>query len=396
MAANACDTVPTEVLVLIFSYIPTQVLLRTVALVCKKFDDILKSEWYWKARHSPYVKHFPVEFEDVRQRQLACAQFDVLTAGGSRDPKENSFTLRGPTGAVDCVLLLNPDLHGTNAVIAAGARDGNIYLWRRRREETPGRSMRSFTGSVLSEHMGWVWSLGSDPTSTSLLCSGGWDNKVLLWDVAAGQRVEFIGAHKFPVLSLLFPESHVLMTGCFDKQIREFDVRKPISQTSTLSGHRGPVLCLGSTGHYVFSASDDKTVCVWDRRTLKRLQKVTHSSIITWLHYDHGILTVTEGGKPTGNVNVYSVTGGQLDFLKAFNPGHSRPLTCVSHNLAMIATSSQDGLVNLHSWNLADKPLLSLNNHKGNSISRIHWNGSMLAASGGDMTVSLWVPKSAS
>ena len=67
------------------------------------------------------------------------------------------------------------------------------------------------------------------------------------------------------------------MTGCFDKQIREFDVRKPISQTSTLSGHRGPVLCLGSTGHYVFSASDDKTVCVWDRRTLKRLQKVTVS-----------------------------------------------------------------------------------------------------------------------
>ena len=37
---------------------------------------------------------------------------------------------------------------------------------------------------------GWVWSLASDPTSTSLLCSGGWDNKVLLWDVAAGQRVE--------------------------------------------------------------------------------------------------------------------------------------------------------------------------------------------------------------
>ena len=64
----------------------------------------------------------------------------------------------GPTGAVDCVLLLDPDLHGTNAVIAAGARDGNIYLWRRRRrEETPGRSMRSFTGSVLSEHTVCTW-----------------------------------------------------------------------------------------------------------------------------------------------------------------------------------------------------------------------------------------------
>lgn len=388
------NTIPTELLVLIFSYIPTKVLLRTVALVCKQFDDILKSDWYWKARHSLYGKHFPVELVGVNQWQIACAQSEVLAAACSRDPKENCLTLRGPTGFVDCVLILNPGLHGTSSLIAAGSRDGNIHLWRKRSEETPGRSMRSFTGTVLSEHMGWVWSLASDPTSTSLLCSSGWDNKVLLWDVSAGQRVEFIGSHKFAVLSLVFPESHVLMTGCFDKQIREFDLRNPISLTTTLTGHKGPVLCLGSSGPYIFSASEDKTVCVWDRRTQKRLQKVTHDSIITWLHYDHDILTVAKGNRPTGVVNIYSVTGGHLDFLQDFKPGHSKPLTCVCHNLAMIVTSSQDGLVNLHSWKLSDKPTLCLDNHKGNSISRIHWSGSTLAAGGGDMTVSLWTPKS--
>ena len=34
--------------------------------------------------------------------------------------------------------------------------------------------------------------------------------------------------------------------------------------------------------------------------------------------------------------------------LQSFTPGHSRPLTCVYHTLGMIATSSQDGTVMIH------------------------------------------------
>ena len=50
----------------------------------------------------------------------------------------------------------------------------------------------NMVGRCIPSLQGWVWSLASDPTTTSLLCSSGWDNKVLLWDVAAGQRAEFM------------------------------------------------------------------------------------------------------------------------------------------------------------------------------------------------------------
>jgi len=61
----------------------------------------------------------------------------------------------GVTGGLDCVHLMYPDLHGASAVIAAGSRDSYVYLWRRRSdrgEEGGGRTMRTFTGTVLRGH----------------------------------------------------------------------------------------------------------------------------------------------------------------------------------------------------------------------------------------------------
>lgn len=61
----------------------------------------------------------------------------------------------GSVGGLDCVHLLHPSLYGTDAVIAAGSRDSNVYLWRRRSGEGEGegtRTMRSFTSQSLSGH----------------------------------------------------------------------------------------------------------------------------------------------------------------------------------------------------------------------------------------------------
>ena len=61
----------------------------------------------------------------------------------------------GIAGDLDCVHLLYPDLHGANSLVAAGSRDCNVYLWRRRaggKEEGRRRSMRTFTGTQLAGH----------------------------------------------------------------------------------------------------------------------------------------------------------------------------------------------------------------------------------------------------
>lgn len=104
----------------------------------------------------------------------------------------------GSLGEVDCVHILRSQLHGTSRVIAGGARDANVYVWRKRppsgsREgviESGIRRMREFTMATLTGHKGWVWSLASERDHRSqLLCSGSWDHTVKIWDVSVGECV---------------------------------------------------------------------------------------------------------------------------------------------------------------------------------------------------------------
>ncbi len=128
-------------------------------------------------------------------------------------------SLTGAVGGFDCVHIMHPELSGASAVIAAGSRDSNIYLWRRRpcpeggAKEGGRRRMREFTHTDLIGHkvrgsepllgigylthlplpcpQGWVWSLASDPTYPHL-CSGSWDATIKVWDVCVAQEVAHI------------------------------------------------------------------------------------------------------------------------------------------------------------------------------------------------------------
>ena len=51
-------------------------------------------------------------------------------------------------------------------------------------------------------------------------------------------------------------------------------MRVPVSVVSSHQEHSRPVLCLAATEHYLYSGSEDKSVCVWDRRADQLLQRV--------------------------------------------------------------------------------------------------------------------------
>lgn len=108
--------------------------------------------------------------------------------------------IAGSTGGIDCVHILNSEMHGAQTVVAAGSRDTGVYIWRKRSSSSEsmtssssGRSMREYTMATLNGHTGWVWSLASERDyRPQLLCSGSWDHDIKIWDVSVGECVATI------------------------------------------------------------------------------------------------------------------------------------------------------------------------------------------------------------
>ena len=111
----------------------------------------------------------------------------------------NIIMNQGSVGGIDCVHILNSELHGASTIVAAGSRDTSVYIWRKRPSTEGvasssggggGRRMRECTMATLAGHTGWVWSLASEREfRTQLLCSGSWDHHIRVWDISVGECV---------------------------------------------------------------------------------------------------------------------------------------------------------------------------------------------------------------
>ncbi|XP_064386257.1 F-box/WD repeat-containing protein 9-like [Halichondria panicea] len=375
---------PAEILSAILSWVPCNDLVLSVPLVCKYFRDLLITEWYWRRRFVGLTAAQPLKvYKDLvlQQWQAACLRYEDVTA------EQKTITLSGPIGGVDCVHILHPSSYGTGAVIVAGSRDSLVYIWRRR--SSP-RDMRSFTSQKLSGHKGWVWCLASEPgRESALLCSGSWDHTINIWDIAVGQNIASIKKeHKSVVLSLTMPQPNQLVSTCQDKRVREIDLRQPIGVTICHTEHTQSVLSVAANERFIYSGSEDKSVCVWDRRAHKLLQRIKLKKFIPSLCLDSDLLTLASGQ----GVNVYDARNGTLDLISSFVPEHSLPLTSVLHTLGTVATASKDGTVRLHSMAEGHRAIATLNNHRSD-VTSLDFSKRTLAIASADTTVSLCSPK---
>ena len=152
--------------------------------------------------------------------------------------------------------------------------------------------------------------------------------------------------HKAAVLSLCIPQRDTLISACFDKKVRVFDLRQPPSVQAEHTLHKRSVLSVVASEEYVYSSSEDASVCVWDQRNRKMLQRIKVGSyarcaqnvatcsiwyslslqlpgIVPALHLDHGILSVGtssavtvegegEGKEQRHHLYMYRCSGGNL------------------------------------------------------------------------------------
>ena len=52
------------------------------------------------------------------------------------------------------------------------------------------------------------------------------------------------------------------------------DLRTPVSVQQFHKQHAKPVLCVAATENVVYSGSEDRSLCVWDLRAQRLLQKL--------------------------------------------------------------------------------------------------------------------------
>ena len=71
----ALSDLPIDILLLIFAYIPSEHLIRSVSVVCVELRDILNSESFWKRR---YNRKSSRNLKSLHDWKLGCCQNDNL------------------------------------------------------------------------------------------------------------------------------------------------------------------------------------------------------------------------------------------------------------------------------------------------------------------------------
>ncbi|KAL4786484.1 WD40-repeat-containing domain protein [Aspergillus varians] len=295
--------------------------------------------------------------------KIASASYDTTVRLWDASTGNHQKILEGHSGHVTAVAF-SPD----SKQIVSASVDTTIRLW----DVSTGVHLKTLEG-----HVGRAWSIAFSPDGRQIASSSG-DKTIRLWDASTGDHRKSLESHSDGVLAAVFsPDGKQIASASVDKTIRLWDAsmgnhqkapdghlvpvkaepfsldRKQIAPASFngepwLYGPYAPGFLKILGGHSnIASASDDKTVRLWDART----------------------------------GNLLKVLEGHIDYVEAI---------AFSPDGRQIASASNDKTVRL--WNTGTgSHLKTLEGHSG-----IVWaisfspDGKQIASASNDSTVRLW------
>ncbi|TYZ65216.1 hypothetical protein PybrP1_003991 [[Pythium] brassicae (nom. inval.)] len=319
----------------------------------------------------------PILSMDNYQGRVACGLADASISVVETACADKSVRLQGHTDAVVAV-----QLRGNTLV--SGSRDHTLRAWDLR--PTPKkRQLFSFFSSGSGQHhslgstneggggeldgasvsrLSMVWKghtgaitcleMGRQlSTDRSLIGSGSEDGTIRLWDTSRETSVALLGNGKAGVSCLRFLALHdYLVSGCREYSLKVWDLSESKLRTN-IQAHRGAVLDIQITGDRLVTASNDRTVKVWDA------------------HFR---------------------AGGAQSYVHALRD-HGGPVRCVCLGGPAdpnICTGSSDGVVRVWDLRYAQKgPRLSLSGHLG-AITSLQRDFTKLVSASEDGSFRVW------
>ncbi|MBD2495394.1 AAA-like domain-containing protein [Nostoc sp. FACHB-280] len=314
-------------------------------------------------------------------KTIATASYDTTAKLWNLDDQQR-LNLPHPDSVTD--VSFSPD----GQIIATASRDGIARLWNQQ-----GKLL-----AILKGHKADVWSVSFSPNGQTIATASA-DNTVKLWS-QDGRLIKTLKGHTGEVYKVTFSPDGKIATASDDNTVKLWDAQGNL--INTLIDHTADVLSVrfSPDGQTLASASNDKTVIIWDVKKGKQVTSpLIHTDIVRdvvfspdgqiiatgsndktvklWSSRDYTLLETLNGHQgavsslsfnPQGNILASSSYDKTVKFWQPNDwlttlRGHSQAIYSVDINPKgnMIATASRDKTVKL--WDLQGKQLNTLNGH---------------------------------
>ncbi|MEH1814791.1 MAG: ribosome assembly protein 4 [Nostoc sp.] len=204
-------------------------------------------------------------------------------------------------------------------------------------------------------------------------------------------EVNTLEGHNSGVTSVAYtPNGQHLASASNDKTIKIWDVSNG-KLLKTLTGHSDPVnsVTYSPNGQHLASASNDKTIKIWDVSSGKPLKTLTgHSNGVNSVTFSPNGQQLASASSDN-TIKIWDVSSGKL--LKTLT-GHSDSVNSVtfSPNGQQLASASSDNTIKI--WDVSSgKPLKTLTGYSKAARSLAYSpNGQQLASASFDNTIKIW------
>ena len=206
-------------------------------------------------------------------------------------------------------LALSPD----GKVLATGGYDQKIKLW----DTQSGAELKSLSG-----HTGAIFALSFRPDG-QLLASGSADRTVKLWDVASGQRRDTLSQSLKEINAVAFSaDGQRLYAAGGDNRVRVWSISEKAAETTNpfldaRFAHEGAILALAFSpdGKLLATSGTDRAIKLWDTTNLtERIAlelQPDWSPALTFVSGGGGAESALLAGRIDGTFKLYDSASGQ-------------------------------------------------------------------------------------